>query len=76
MATADHLRIVDNTALDSSMDSTQGLLSFMTNASRQIKTYLGPEQQQTPNQVRICNAFSSLLQKDFYLTSFFPTYIS
>lgn len=27
------------------MDSTQGLLSFMTNASRQIKTFLGPEQQ-------------------------------
>lgn len=27
------------------MDSAQGLLSFISNASRQIKTYLGPEQQ-------------------------------
>ena len=50
--TADHFRIVDNVALDSSMDSTQGLLSFMTNASRQIKTYLGPDQQSKSNQVR------------------------
>lgn len=33
--------ILDNNLLDSSMGSTQGLLSFMTDASRQIKTYLG-----------------------------------
>ena len=54
--TADHFGIVDNVALDSSMDSTQGLLSFMTNASRQIKTYLGPDQQQKANQVSISQA--------------------
>lgn len=44
MATTQHLTtILDNNVLDSSMGSTQGLLSFMTNASRQIKTYLGPD---------------------------------
>ena len=59
--TADQFRIVDNVALDSSMDSTQGLLSFMTNASRQIKTYLGPDQQQKANQVRIYNCLQSSL---------------
>ena len=50
-ATVNHFRIMDNSALDSSMDSTQGLLGFMASASRQIKTYLGPEQQQKSNQV-------------------------
>ena len=39
--------ILDNSLLDSSMGSTQGLLSFMTNASKQIKTYLGESEKQT-----------------------------
>ncbi|XP_066915701.1 uncharacterized protein [Clytia hemisphaerica] len=49
-ATVNPFRIMDNSVLDSSMDSTQGLLGFMASASRQIKTYLGPEQQQKSNQ--------------------------
>lgn len=66
-ATADNFRIVNNVNLDSSMNSTQGLLSFMTNASRQIKTYLGPDQQQKANQVRIEKALK-------FINSFFFGY--